>query len=248
MRILLIDIETAPNTAYVWGLFNENIPLARLIESSQTLCWAAKWLGEPEIMFSSIENTSHRKMLKGIHKLLDEADAVVHYNGTRFDIPTLNKEFILHGMSPPAPYKQIDLLRVARHKFKFPSNKLDYVSRALGLKGKHIDTSFELWVRCMNKDPEAWKTMEEYNINDVLLLEKVYERLLPWIHNHPNHALYSVKVSLVCPHCGGDHYQRRGFAYTNACKYQRYQCKTCDSWFRGTQNLGPRKSEKFANA
>jgi len=247
MNILLIDIETAPNTAYVWGLFNENIPLARLIESSQTLCWAAKWLGQPEIMFDSVYHSTPRSMLKNIHALLDQADVVVHYNGTRFDIPTLNKEFLLYGMSPPAPYKQVDLLKVSRNKFKFPSNKLDYVSRALGLRGKHVDTSFELWVKCMDKDPAAWVTMEEYNTNDVILLERVYEKLLPWIGNHPNHGLYNVKTSLVCPHCGKQHYQKRGFAYTNNCKYQRYKCNSCKSWFRGTQNLGPKKSEKFVN-
>ena len=44
-------------------------------------------------------------MIKGIHKLLDECDAVIHYNGSKFDIPTLNKEFLLHGLHPPAPYK-----------------------------------------------------------------------------------------------------------------------------------------------
>lgn len=247
MRILLLDIETAPNTAYVWGLWQQNVGLPQLLESSYVMCWSAKWYKEEEVMYSSVFDTSPRKMLKEIHKLLDEADAVVHYNGTRFDIPTLNKEFVLFGMPPPAPYKQIDLLRVGRNKFKFPSNKLDYVSRALGLRGKHVATTFDLWVKCMNKDPEAWKTMEEYNKNDVILLEQVYDRLLPWIHNHPNRGLYNLDTALVCPHCGSKSYRRRGYAYTSACKYQRYQCKDCSTWFRGTTNLGYKKSEKFAN-
>ena len=37
MKILLLDTETSPNTAFVWGLFNENIPLARLIDTSEVL-------------------------------------------------------------------------------------------------------------------------------------------------------------------------------------------------------------------
>lgn len=246
MKILFLDIETSPNTAYVWSLFKENIPLARLIDSSEVLCWSAKWHDAPEIYFDSIYQSSPKRMLKGIHALLDEADAVVHYNGSRFDIPCLNKEFLLYNFNPPAPYKQIDLLSTVRRKFRFTSNKLDYVSQKLGL-GKKKNTEFLLWVQCMNKDPEAWKLMEEYNTNDVILLEKVYNKVLPWVANHPNHSLYSVKTSLVCPHCGENHYQRRGFAYTNACKYQRYQCRVCKSWFRGTENLGPKKSEKYVN-
>ncbi len=48
----------------------------------------------------------------------------------------------------------------------------------------------------MNKDPAAWKVMEKYNKQDVLLLEKVYDRLLPWIKSHPNHHLFNGHVPL----------------------------------------------------
>ena len=124
MKILLLDIETAPNTAYVWGLFKQNISISQIVDSSAMLCWAAKWLDNEDVMFSSIMG-GRKKMLQRIHKLLDEADAVVHYNGSRFDIPTLNKEFLEAGMSPPSPYAQVDLLKTARQQFRFPSNKLD---------------------------------------------------------------------------------------------------------------------------
>ena len=103
MKILLIDIEVAPNTAHVWGIFDQNISINQLLESSYTLCYAAKWYGESKIMFDSIQKSGKQKMLDSVHKLLDEADAIVHYNGSRFDIPILHKEFLLAGMPPPAP-------------------------------------------------------------------------------------------------------------------------------------------------
>src|SRR5450759_3734245 len=96
LRILCLDIETAPNTAFVWGLFKENIPLARLVETGYVLCWAAKWYGDSKIYHMNLGECTPRNMLKEIHKLLGEADAVVHYNGKNFDIPTLNKEFLLY--------------------------------------------------------------------------------------------------------------------------------------------------------
>lgn len=230
MHILLLDIETSPNTAHIWGLYNQNIGITQLMESSYVLCWAAKWLGEEEIMYSSVYDTSPKKMLRKIHNLLDEADAVIHYNGTRFDIPTLNKEFLLNKMPPPTPYKQIDLLKIARNQFKFPSNKLDYVAKALGVGQKIRHPGHELWVRCMNGDAEAWAIMEEYNKHDVRILEQVYYKLLPWIKNHPNQGLHTGNA--VCPNCGGEHYQARGYALTKTMKYQRYQCKDCGTWFR----------------
>lgn len=233
MKILLLDIETSPNTAYVWGLWKQNISLSALQESSTVLCWAAKWLGEKEVMFDSVYQSKPEKMAKRIHALISEADAVVHYNGTKFDIPTLNKEFLLHGMEPPAPYKQIDLLRTMRSQFRFPSNKLDYVADKLGFGNKH-ETSFQLWIDCMNNDPKAWKQMERYNKHDVILLEKVYKRVLPWIKSHPNHNLHSGEEH-VCPNCGGTKIQRRGTARTISGSYQRYQCQDCGTWSRSTK-------------
>jgi RNase_H superfamily len=242
-----LDIETAPNIAHVWGLWQQNVGIPQLIDSSYVLCWAAKWTDSDKIMFSSVERTNPKRMLLKIWDLLEEADAVIHYNGTKFDIPTLNKEFLLYGLTPPAPYKQIDLLRVARNQFRFPSNKLDYVAQALGLKGKTKHIGHELWIKCMANDPEAWKMMEEYNINDVILLEQVYGKLLPWIKGHVNHSLHSVNTE-VCPNCGGDHYHKRGFYYTNNCVYQRYKCNGCGTWFRTTKSEPKKVGDKFVFA
>lgn len=237
MKILLLDIETAPNTAYVWGLFRENIPLQRLVDSGYVLCWAAKWLGDNEVFFESVYKSKPKTMLKRIHKLLEEADAVVHYNGTRFDIPTLNKEFLLYRMLPPTAYRQIDLLTTVKNRFRFTSNKLDYVAQALGVGKKHKHQGFELWVKCMNNDSDAWAEMETYNKQDVNLLEQVYYILRPWIKNHPNQGLYSSGDHFVCPHCGGKSLSKRGFAFTTSGKYQRYQCRDCGHWSRDRQGV-----------
>lgn len=233
MKILLLDIETAPNVAYVWGLFKENIPLARMIDSGYVLCWAAKWLGDEKVLFDSVHQSKPKTMLKRVHKLLDEADAVIHYNGTRFDIPTLNKEFLLHKMNPPAAYKQIDLLTTTRARFRFASNKLDYIAQQLGVGQKHKHEGFELWVKCMNNDAEAWATMEEYNKQDVNLLEQVYFVLRPWIRNHPNLGVYDSSGDVpTCPACGSAELNKRGFSYATTGRYQRYQCRACGHWSR----------------
>jgi hypothetical protein len=237
MKILLLDIESSPNVAHVWGLWQQNVGINQLMESSYVLCWAAKWLGEDEIIFDSVHQSKPKKMLKGIYDLLNAADAVIHYNGTKFDIPTLNKEFLLHNYAPPSPYKQIDLLRVARSQFRFPSNKLDYVAQRLGLGKKQEHEGHDLWVKCMNGDKDAWKRMESYNIQDVVLLESLYSRLLPWIKHHPNHNLFTDNT--VCPTCAGTRLQKRGTAVSSTGRYQRYQCSSCGSWSQGTKATKP---------
>lgn len=235
MKVLFLDIETAPNTAYVWRLFKENVGIKQIVETSYVMCWAAKWMDEDHIIFDSVHQSDMHKMLAHIHSLLDAADVVVHFNGTSFDIPTLNKEFILHGFAPPAPYKQVDLKLVAKDKFRFTSNKMDFIAKFLG-EGAKVDTTFELWVDCMKNDKEAWAKMREYNIHDVVVLEKLYYRFLPWISKHPNVALYS-EARLCCPNCGSLEYQKRGFHYTTVSKFQRYSCNHCGNWFRDGINL-----------
>jgi DNA polymerase elongation subunit (family B) len=232
MKVLLLDIETAPNLVHVWGLYEQNVAINQIQASGYVLCWAAKWYGDKDVMFDSVHHSKPKRMVSRIHKLLDEADVAVHYNGTKFDIPTLNKEFVLHGLTPPAPYKQVDLLRTARGQFRFPSNKLDYISQALGLGKKHEHKGHELWVQCMAGNVEAWKTMEAYNRQDVVLLEKVYDRLRPWIRSHPNHSTHDEPGIPVCPSCGHHHLQRRGVARTVANIYARYQCMNCGGWSR----------------
>lgn len=236
MKILLLDIETAPNLAYVWGTWKQNISMDKIVAKGHVLCWAAKWYGEPDMEFKSTR-TGVKSMLREIHGLLDEADVVVHYNGKSFDIPTLNKEFVIHNMTPPAPYKQIDLLEVVRDKFNFPINKMDYVVQTLGIGKKVRHPGFQMWVDCMAGVDTAWANMEEYNRGDVLVLEKLYDRLKPWVRNHPNVGAFDPEDMEKCPHCGGKHLVRRGVAVTKDVRYQRYQCKDCGAWARGKKAL-----------
>ena len=242
MRILLLDIETAPNLAHVWGLWKQNVGLNQIINNGYTLCWAAKWYNEPKIYFDSIYESTEKKMIRGIHALIDEADAVVHYNGTTFDMPTLNKDFLLHGLRPPSPYKQIDLLLTARSQFRFPSNKLDYVAKTLGVGQKVKHAGFQLWLDCMNDCPKAWAVMKKYNKNDVTILEKVYDKLIPWIKSHPNHNLYADSDSPLCTNCGSNKLRNKGLAYTNAGIYRRFICKKCGTSVRGRSSQANTKS------
>lgn len=232
LRVLALDIETRPSLAYVWGLWDQNINLDALVESGDMICWAAKWLGEKKVEFRSVHHDGRKKMVKDAWKLLDEADVVMHFNGARFDIPHLNREFVESGLKPPAPYKQIDLLQTVKRKFRFPSNKLAYVSEALGLAGKEKHEGYQLWLKCMAGDDRAWGRMRRYNIQDVRLLEELYEILMPWVSNHP--SVGALTGSDVCPRCGSADLVGRGYAFLRTGRYRRFQCKACKGWTRST--------------
>ncbi|MCI0526303.1 MAG: ribonuclease H-like domain-containing protein [Nitrospira sp.] len=234
VRILFLDIETAPNVAHVWGLWNQHVHVNQLMASGYVMCWAAKWLGKNDVQFRSVHKDGVDTMLGEIHDLLSTADCVVHFNGTKFDIPTLNKEFLLHGLMPPPPAMQLDLLKVVRKQFRFPSNKMDYVAKALGFEGKLLHRGHDLWVECMAGNAAAWEEMKAYNIQDVRTLEQIYHKVLPWIIVHPPMGLYLGRPD-GCPNCGSTNLNARGYAYTKVSKYQRYRCNDCGTWTRSTR-------------
>ena len=240
MKILLCDIETAPNLVYSWGLWDQNISINQIVKPGYILCWAARWFDKREIMFDSLHDSTKLKMMKRIHKLVDEADAVVHYNGVKFDMPWLNQEFLINGLPPPSSYADIDLLKTARSRFNFPSNKLDYVAQQLDVGQKVKHEGMDLWTDCMNDCPKAWSKMRRYNIQDVRLLEKVYVELLPWIKNHPNWGVFEDGKALTCRNCGGHNVKKNGIQRNQTLCYQRYQCKDCFAPLVSPKRLKPR--------
>jgi DNA polymerase elongation subunit (family B) len=230
MKTLIIDIETRPSLGYVWQLWDQNISLSQLKEVGEVICFAAKWLDKKKVIFKSTYHHSKEEMVQTAWDLIDEADAIIHYNGRAFDIKHLNREFLLAGMTPPSPHKDIDLLTAARGRFKFLSNKLDHVAEELGLGNKVSHSGFQLWIDCMEGNKKAWAQMREYNIHDIILTEQVYHKLFPWIKNHPNVALHDGVEGLACRLCKSRDLQRRGFNYTSAGKYRKVVCNKCGTW------------------
>jgi len=237
MKILLLDIETAPNVADVWDLWNQNVSLNQLRESSYMMCWAAKWLGEDEMFFGAFWEL-RVAMYVDIYRLLNEADVAVTYNGDRFDLPTLNKEFLQFPLTPPAPYKSVDIYKTIKSRFKFPSGKLQYVAQALKVGSKAEHEGHDLWVKVRNGDEDAQRRMAEYCKQDVVLLEGVFEKVRPWIKGFPNMLLTTQGAPEdLCPRCGEGYGEKRGFLYTQTGKYQRYRCDDCGGWFKSTKRV-----------
>lgn len=235
-RILTLDIECSPNLAHVWSLFKQNVSLSQLQETGEVISFAAKWHGKKKVYFYSTFHHGKDAMVQAAYDLVSQADIVVGYNSKNFDMKHLNREFLLAGLTPPAPYQQVDLLLSIRSAFRFTSHKLDHVAQELGLGSKIAHEGHTLWVKCMAGDKAAWARMREYNKGDVVLTEKLYDRVLPWIAGHPNVGLYTGD-SEACPNCGrSDQLKPRGYAQTNLTTYQRFRCD-CGKWTRGAHKV-----------
>lgn len=244
-KILLLDIETSPNRAFVWRLWKQNIHLPQIISNWFILSWAAKWLGASYITSERLYEEEvyledDKRIMKKLWNLLDQAEIIIAHNGNYFDIPKINARFLVNGINPPSFYKQIDTKIIAKNQFGFESNKLQHLADQLGIDGK-MDTDFELWSKCMQGDEESLKYMEEYNRHDVEILEKVYLKLRPYIKGHPNMDMYYDDSAPHCPSCGSTNLKLeidKKF-YTQAIQYQLYRCSDCKSLSRA------KKGDKF---
>lgn len=238
MKILLIDIETSPNLAHVWGLWNQNVGLNQLIEHTEMMSFAAKFLGDKRTRFYSTFHDGKEAMVQQAWDLLNEADVVMGWNSRSFDEKHLNREFLEAGLTPPSPYRSLDLMLAVKKKFRLPSNKLQYVSKLLGLQGKVQHSGHQLWIDCLAGSEKAWREMRKYNIQDVDLLEDIYFQLRPWIESHPAVALYDGTDGDSCPACGSTDLHRQGYAFTKLGRFPRFQCGGCGKWSRSGKRAG----------
>ena len=245
-KILVLDIETAPILANVWGLWRNNVGLNQIKSDWFILSYAAKWLGstEDEIFYKDmrgkVSTEDDRDILDELWKLLDEADICLTQNGISFDIPKIKARMVLSGYKPFSPVKHIDTLHIAKREFNFTSNKLAYMTDKLCEKYKKLDhgkfSGFELWAEMMRDNLEAFEECEEYNKYDVLSLEELYTKLQAWDSKHVNFNLYTDEESHRC-RCGSDRIREDGFAYTSVSKFQQYKCLDCGATTRGRKNL-----------
>lgn len=247
LRILALDLETTPNLAHVWGLWQQNVGLSQLFDVTEVFCFGARWLGEDETHIFSTHRDTKAVMLQKAWDLLDEADAVMGWNSKNFDVKHLNREFLLAGMTPPSPFVNLDLMQDVKSKFRFVSNKLDHVSQQLLGQKKVKHEGHELWVKCMAGEEQAWLDMYEYQRQDVDLLIDLYHKLLPWLKSHPNAALYNGQTD-SCVRCGSTDLLRSvRNAYTTVSVFPMYVCETCGTHQRGAKSLSTSAQRKLTS-
>ncbi len=81
-----------------------------------------------------------------------------------------------------------------------------------------------LWSAVLRNEPDAWTEMEKYNKQDILVLEDVYNELVPKWWDKVNFNLYHDGTQNVCK-CGSTEFKKNGHDYTNVSKFQRWRCK-----------------------
>lgn len=247
VKILFIDVECAPSVLVGFGRFNQYFGQDNVLEEGGWLITACyKWAGEADV--TELKLTPEQALARddsdivaSIYEVVEEADLVIAQNGDRFDIPLINTRGLLNGFEPMKPVKTVDTLKIAR-RLKFNSNRLDSLGAQLGLGRKVSHDGIDLWVRCMNGDFDAIEEMLVYNVQDVILLEQVYNKIRGFDNKHPNVAHYFKDNKTRCPVCGSHDIKETGnSAFTPVSEFKEMKCGNCGNRSRKRQPINSKE-------
>lgn len=218
---------------------DQYLPHDNIVIERHLYCIGYKWVGEKKIHSISILDDPKR-FKKNIHddfyvldefrKIVEQADAVVYHHGDKFDLPMINGRLIKNGLPPMPKVPSFDTKKIASQNFRFNSNRLDYLAKFLGYKGKMANPS-DLWIKAFQGDVDALKHMEKYCRQDIDINEFIYEKLMPFVKNQKVNANMFLEGAR-CPNvnCAKTNLQWRGYNRTRTTKYRRFVCLDCGAW------------------
>jgi uncharacterized protein YprB with RNaseH-like and TPR domain len=229
-RRLYFDIETSPNIGLFWSAgYKQNIDYSNIIKERAIICICYKWEDESQVYSVNWDrNQDDKKLLIEFIKIANQADELVGHNGDNFDLKWIRTRCLFHKIDMFPNYVTIDTLKISRSKFRFNSNRLNYIAQYLGI-GQKIKTEFNLWKDIvLNKDAKAMDKMIKYCKKDVVLLEKVHKHLSKHIYSKTHYGVRFGQDRGTCPECGSDELiiNKHKITATGLKKIQ-YQCKTC---------------------
>ena len=234
---LFFDIETSPNIGLFWEAgYKKNIDYSNIIKERAIICICYKWEDSKEVGYLTWDSKQcDKKMLQKFIEVANSADELVAHNGDKFDLAWIRTRCLFHRIPVFPVYTTIDTLKLSRSKFKFNSNKLDYIAKYLGM-GEKIKTEFGLWKAIvLNKDKDAMDKMVKYCQQDVKLLEKVYKELSTHIFAKTHYGVIFGEDRGTCPECGSDDLWRMSNRVTaSGVKKIQFQCKTCHKYHTKT--------------
>ncbi len=244
-KILIYDIETSPCKGWFWRTGKQVINANQILEFGKIICISYRFTHWPEGQVKNLSWNKHQndaKMCMDFYKIADRADVLVGHNGDNFDKKWLNTRLAFHGHPTLIHQTTEDTLKQARQQFNLPSFRLGFLCKYFGIEEKLV-TKTGLWDRVVfQNNRESLKDMMEYCDQDVLILDKLYKRIWPYIKHKINIGIFN-DVKNICPKCGSKHRRNKGYRYTSVGKYQDWLCKNCNHRYRDGKNLIQNSSE-----
>jgi hypothetical protein len=224
---LIWDIETSPNVGLFWRPgYRLSIPHDNIIQERGIICICYKWEGSKQVHHLEWDNGDDSKLCRDFMEVALKADELIAHNGDKFDIKFFNGRCVVHGLDPAPIWKTVDTLVIAKRRFGFNSNRLDYLGKYLFGEGK-IHTEFGMWKDILlDNCPKAMAKMVKYCKQDVNLLERVWKKLQAYHAPKTHVGVLNGHDKWTSPFTGTDQVRkvRRTITAAGTPRHQ-FQCK-----------------------
>lgn len=241
-NILILDVERMKGQATVefWDLGdfkNRRIHADDVNYWPRTICAAWQFYGNSKVEFAAEWETGGREtMLRRTWAAFDQAQIAVGHNIAGFDVKKLRSEWRDAGLPPPSPFKTIDTLDAARREFGDESKTLDALCKRTGVTSKTDRYDVETARAALAGDETAQRRIKAYNVGDIHASREFYDRIRPWLSNHPHSLTGTADDRPTCNACWGDNLERTGTKLAQQITYVLYRCKDCGANVQGTRH------------
>jgi len=238
-RIVLFDLETIPDLREVMKVFpglSAYPGLTLKASICSILCMGYKIHGEKRTnIIHAWDNkkvwdadvNDDKILCEKIYNVLKDADALVTHNGRRFDLKFLQTRLLKHGLPPLPKIQHIDTCVLAKSNLLMYNNRLQTISKFLTSEEKMENGGWDLWVDVHNRKAKAMEKMSDYCKQDVVALQAIFKRLLPFVTIMPNYNNYKTREERLCPNCGSTRVANNGMRANKTGNLQRLRCMDC---------------------
>lgn len=258
LRTVYFDVEQVPHPEFIWQPYagfkvDKSLLLSVCCwdpnnDSSPTLYMLSRKELKDYVACSDIVNKWERinernKIDKGLTELVmnhlnEKSDVIFTWYGARHDMKYMNGKAMYHRLHPCTHTKHIDVYDTAKSKMSVSSNRLGNIARFLGVSPKG-DISPDKWDRTRNGHYPSLLEIGKYNIQDVVTLKEVTDKLQPLIRNHPHFRILDKQADHIspaerrkyladfCKMCGGTNIIHNGTQLTDKGRAQKYWCNAC---------------------
>ena len=174
LRIGFFDIETSHLKANIGNMIS----------------WSMKPLGSDDITFKAWTRREainwdqmDRRIMRELITELENYDRIMTYYGTGFDNKFVRTRAMILGLPGFPAWGQLlhhDIYYDVRGNMSLYSNRLAIATHALGIEGK-TPLPVEIWGPARLGDPKSMEWIKEHNIEDVRILESLWEELKPHV-------------------------------------------------------------------
>jgi len=238
-KILVIDYETSPQLGYFWGsIWETNI--VEIVEYEQIISASWMWSDEKEVHVKcQADFKSYRAgdfddeaLLKHLLPIFNQADIIVGHNSDQFDMKVFNTRLAFHGLPPLGVDKTFDTKKFSKSLMHLPSNKLNDIAKFFGIGEKYHHSGFDMWLMCKAGAKKAWKEMKTYNAQDVLLTNKIFLKLLPYMKLTGDYSkLDGKRINCANPTCGSLTMVSSKLRRVRNGHRRQYQCVKCGHYY-----------------